>query len=350
MPFITRMQFIILGGNGFIGHFFTQSLLEAGHQVVVIHRGSRKITPHPQLVSVVMERRETERLARLIDHYRPDWLVDFIAYTAQDAWDWKGICEQFALPLLLISSGDVYEAYDVLQKQSLRPPLGMLTEEAPLRKQLFPYGQKANPADPDTPWQQYEKILVENLLRNTLPVPPTIARLALVYGPQDPRHRFAPYIKRMLDQRPYILLDQGKASWKWSRIFVRNAAHALQCLVEQGEKSRGKVYNLAEEAARTELEWLKILAEKLNWQGEICLCETHQLEPPLRENLRWEQDLLMDSSKIRTQLGYKELIPFVVGLEETITFEKIFHEESPQVLPMPYALEDRIYQRTLQAK
>jgi nucleoside-diphosphate-sugar epimerase len=44
----------------------------------------------------------------------------------------------------------------------------------------------------------------------------TVLRLPAVYGPGDPYRRFHPYIKRMLDLRPVILLDSTQYEWRWT--------------------------------------------------------------------------------------------------------------------------------------
>src|ERR1039458_10088652 len=66
-----------------------------------------------------------------------------------------------------------------------------LTEESPLRTTLHPYRNRpagSIPFDWVTP--DYDKILVERVVRSEPSLAATILRLPMVYGPGDPLHRF----------------------------------------------------------------------------------------------------------------------------------------------------------------
>jgi hypothetical protein len=64
--------------------------------------------------------------------------------------------------------------------------------------------------------------LVEQVLLAVADLPVTVLRLPAVYGPGDAQHRLRPYLQRMLDGRPGILLHEGQAAWRWTRGYVRN--------------------------------------------------------------------------------------------------------------------------------
>src|SRR5262249_33278795 len=100
-----------------------------------------------------------------------------------------------------------------------------LAEDALLRENLYPY--RAHAPGPADPMFDYEKILVERVVLSDPGLPGTVLRLPMVYGPGDPQHRLFPYLKRMDDRRPAILLTEGQAGWRWTRGYVENIAAAV---------------------------------------------------------------------------------------------------------------------------
>src|SRR5436190_8561175 len=86
---------------------------------------------------------------------------------------------------------------------------------------------------------------------NAPELPGTVLRLPAVYGPGDRQHRLFPYVQRMHDGRPAILLEHGRASWRWTRGYVENVARAIALAVVQ-EHATGLIYNVGEAEALTE--------------------------------------------------------------------------------------------------
>src|SRR5262249_10284904 len=97
----------------------------------------------------------------------------------------------------------------------------------------------------------YEKILVEQVVTGDTGLPATVLRLPMVYGPGDEQHRLAPYLKRMMDGGEVILLDEGMARWRCLRGYVEEVAAAI-ALAVTSPAAAGRVYNVAEPTAHTE--------------------------------------------------------------------------------------------------
>nr|WP_216638964.1 hypothetical protein [Paenibacillus sp. FJAT-26967] len=66
--------------------------------------------------------------------------------------------------------------------------------------------------------------------------------MPVVYGPNDPQHRFFNYLKRMEDKRPFIFLEEGFSNFRWTYGYVEDAAPAISCNVEW-ERINPKNYN-----------------------------------------------------------------------------------------------------------
>ncbi len=188
-------------------------------------------------------------------------------------------------------------------------------EDAPLRTVRYPYrAQAEGPAD-FRYW--YDKIPVKEIILSEPGLPGTVLRLPMVHGPGDPFHRLRAYVKRMVDKRPAILLDEQMARWRCARGEVENVAAAITlAVVDAG--AAGRVYNVAEGTARTEAEWAVKIGHVLGWQGRVVPIPRDRI--PTR--YRWEQSLDTDTRQIRQELGYAEPVTPGEALRRTIVWER----------------------------
>ncbi len=168
--------------------------------------------------------------------------------------------------------------------------------------------------------------------------PVTVVRLPAIHGPGDYLHRLYPYVKRMDDGRPAILLDQVEATWRWVRGYVEDIAHAL-ALATTAENAAGQVYNVAEAIAYSEAEWVHRIARVHGWSGEVVAVPPERLPPAMRPSERFDlrQDYAVDSSRIRRELGYTETIDTDEALRRTIRWER---EHPPGARPSQVGLQD----------
>lgn len=310
------MHFLMLGGTRFIGPHVVRSLVRLGHEVAVFHR-SQKGTGLPPAVRHIPGDRQ-----RLRDHvgdfagFAPDVVIDMIAFTQREAEELLATFRNMAGRLVVISSGDVYRAFGVvsgLQRGPIEPM--PLTEEAPLRDVFYLARQVE--LGPEDPLYDYEKIFVERTVLADPALPATILRLPMVYGPGDYQHRLYPYVKRMDDQRPVILLDEGAAGWRSPRGYVEDVALAI-VLAATSPSAAGRVYNVAEATSYTEAEWVRRIGEAIGWQGTVRTVRRGRLGIDINP----DQDLVMDTSRIRAELAYREEVPSNEALQRTIAWER----------------------------
>jgi nucleoside-diphosphate-sugar epimerase len=186
----------------------------------------------------------------------------------------------------------------------------------------------------------YDKIPIEQTYQAEPDLPATILRLPAVYGPNDYQHRLFPYVRRMVDQRRWIILDEQGSRWRWSRTFVSNAAEAITRAVVD-DRSAGRVYNVAEPRAFTEEEWIRAVGEAYGWSGEIVALPGDDVPDHLRdEDLNFGQDLVVDTARIRRELGYHELVEQRPALEATIQWELDNLPDDMPNHPIDYEAED----------
>jgi nucleoside-diphosphate-sugar epimerase len=328
------MRALLIGGTHFIGPPLVRRLVRRGHAVAVFHRG-RTHADLPAEVRTVLGDRD-----RLADHtaelrrFRPQVVIDMIAYTEPHACGLLEVFRGFAERAVVLSSGDVYRAYGVFHGTEPGPVEPVpLKEDAPLRGVPFPY--RAMAAGPDDLAYSYDKIPVERAVLGEPSLPGTVLRLPMVHGPGDYQHRLWPYLKRMDDGRPAILLDKVLAGWRCTRGYVEDVAAAI-ALAATDPRAAGRVYNVGEAAALTEAEWVRAVGEAAGWKGEVVAVPRGRL--PVPGNLA--QDIVTDTSRIRQELGYREEVPPQEALRQAVAWERA--SPAAEAPPFDYAAEDRI--------
>jgi nucleoside-diphosphate-sugar epimerase len=161
----------------------------------------------------------------------------------------------------------------------------------------------------------------------------------MVYGPGDPLHRLHPIIKRIDDGRPAILLQQEAAAWRGPRGYVENVAAAI-ALAAVSARAAGRIYNIAEPAAYSELEWAQNVGRVAGWNGTILALASEQTPAHLQIAHNAAQHWTVSSARIREELGYSEPIPFDAALERTIAWERANPPVEIDPKQFDYAAED----------
>lgn len=338
------MRVLVIGGTNFIGPHVITQLHRQGHELTVYHRGVHE----PDLPSAVRHI-HSSRAAIPILHFPsalsdppPDVVLHMFPVGAEDSRTAVARFTGITQRIVAVSSGDVYRAYGRLLNTEPGPPEPMpLQEDAPLRETHFPYREAA--AGPMDWTYHYDKVLAERaLLESSLPA--TILRLPAVYGPGDPHHRLRPYVRRIQNQRPVILIDALQAGWRWTHGYVEDVARAIAAAVVDS-RATGKVYNVGEASTPTMAERVHRIGRLMGWRGQLRSMNREGLPPHLHLPFEARQDLVMDSRRIRVELDYTEAVSDEEGLRRTIEYE-----QRSQVVPgdpgvQEYAAEDEAVQR-----
>ena len=323
------MKVLILGGTGFIGPHVVRRLVEDGHKVTIFHRGETE-TELPKSVQHVHG--NFANFADSLENLRalsPDVIVDMVPFREEDAQrlkSFKGVARR----VIAISSGDVYRAFGRIWRTEPGPPDPTpLTEDSPLREKLSHAGL------------DYNKTAVEREITGDRDLTVTILRLPATHGPGDQQHRLFKHLKRMDDCRPFIVLDEALARWRWSRGYVENVAHAI-ALAVINEAAAGRIYNVADTTAFTEADWVRQIARVHGWRGEVIALPGEQLAPSLRSDaFDLRQQYVLDTSRIRRELGYAEEASFDEALRRTIEWERANPPDKVDPKEFDYAAEDR---------
>jgi nucleoside-diphosphate-sugar epimerase len=325
------MRVLVIGGTRFIGPHVVRQLHRMGHDVALLHRGQTEAELPADVIHVHGDQQNLEAFGARFRQLAPDVVLNMVLFGEQDARTFVTIFHRIARRVIAISSQDVYRAYGRLWRTEPGPPDPVpLTEDSPLRQRLYPHRGTFD-------WgQDYEKILVERVVMGNPALPGTILRLPMVYGPND-GHRIFPYLKRMDDERPAILLRDVQARWRWSRGYVENVAEAIALAIVD-DRAAGRIYNVAEPEALSEEEWVRKIGNAARWNRPIITVPKHDL--PGKFDLDFEQHWVVDTSRIRDELGYAESIPRDEALRRTIAWERAHPPEQVDPTDFDYAAED----------
>lgn len=336
------MKILVIGGTRFIGRATTKQLVEQGHDVAVFHRGSSPLDLEG-IQHIFGDRKNLDWFRGMFKKFAPEVVIDMLPMTEANARNFVETFRGLAARSIIISSMDVYRAYDVLrgvESEPLEPT--PFDEAAPLRTKIYPYrGESLRAEDDPMKWvDEYDKILVEHVSAGEPELPATILRLPMVYGEGDYQHRVYEYLKRMDDKRPAIVLDEVAAQWQTSRGYVENVAAAIVRAAED-ERAAGKTYNVADADVMTEVEWIKQIARAADWHGKIMVVPAEKMPEALRFQGNARQSLVGDTSRIRKQIEYHEPISTDEALKNTVAWERA-NPPTAEAAQFDYALEDTV--------
>jgi nucleoside-diphosphate-sugar epimerase len=337
------MNIFIIGGTRLIGPAIVRRLHEAGHAVTIFHRGETEAELPSDITVIHGDRARLKNFKKQILATNPELVLDMICLTERDAVDLMSVFDGVARRLVVASSCDVYRNIELLRGIGETPPdSARLTEDAPLREELYPYREYA--ADKYDWRYHYDKILVEAVVTGGEKLPATVLRLPMVYGPRDYQHRLYSYIKRMDDKRPAIILESPRLDTRWIRGYVENMAAAIVTAVSD-ERSANEIYNVGEPEARTEKDWITAIGSAIGWTGDVVGVDAERLPDSLRTNMRFEYHLDVNCARFYQELYFTEPVSFADGLRETIAWERANPPEI-KARDYDYAAEDEVLKST----
>jgi nucleoside-diphosphate-sugar epimerase len=254
----------------------------------VVHRGDHEPDGLVPADHAHVDRHDGTALAAALKPFDPEALVDISGMNAAAADAALGAVGA-SVKLIAISSGDVYRAYDGLHSDRTTDALP-LTEESPLRERRFVDGP------------QYENLEMEE---RYLPRGATVLRLGAVYGEHDYQRRFEFILRRVRAGRRQIPVGSGQ--FLFSRVYVGDVAAAVSLAL--GGDFPGAFNVVEPSTAPYRLFAEQILAAADAADVELVKVRDDLLPEDLSLTGALSQDLLMDSLKARTVLGWAPTDP-----------------------------------------
>jgi nucleoside-diphosphate-sugar epimerase len=279
----------MLGGTRFIGRAITCALVDAGHDVLVVHRGEAEPDDLPPVQHLHVDRADLGSAAGELRAFAPDGVIDTIAMTAADADAALAVLPE-GIRLVVLSSMDVYRAYSGLLTGTATDPVPA-DETSPVREQRYPYGG------------DYEKLDVEEryLARGG-----TVCRLPMVYGERDGQRREEFILRRVRAGRTRIPFGPGNGLL--TRGYVDDVAQGVRLALESSAAT-GEVFNLGERRTATVRLWARMILDAAGADAELVAVPDDVLPEDLGLSAALPQHLMCDSAKARRLLGWQDSDP-----------------------------------------
>jgi nucleoside-diphosphate-sugar epimerase len=292
------MRLLVLGGTRFIGDRIVRAAQRRGDEVTIVHRGSTEPADGPagdalagHGAHIHIDRVDFAAIAARVGALRPDAVIDTCAMSQADA---DSVLPHLPdVPIILLSSMDVYWAYELLLADEGGQPVP-ITEDADLRRGRYPLRGHIEGHD------DYDKLHVEPayLARGG-----TVLRLAAIYGELDPQRREEFILRRVRAGRKRIPVGAG--TWLWTRAYVADVASAVLAALDAPAVAAGQVFNVGELATDTMREHAQRILRSAECDAELVTVPDEDVPADLAVTRSAAQHFLCDSGKLARTLGWQ---------------------------------------------
>jgi nucleoside-diphosphate-sugar epimerase len=326
------MEALVVGGTGPTGPFLVNGLIERGYRVTILHRGTHEI---PEIPPGVEHIHADPHFRETIDPAIGDRSFDLVVATYGRIRVIAEALERKAKRFIAIGGVACYRGY-------FEPSA------------LFPAGLKT-PTPEDAPVvatedEQRFAWLIATTEQAVLRSHPNAAvfRYPYVYGPYQLVPREWSVMRRILDQRPYIIVADGGLSLM-THGYAGNLAHAVLLAVDNPKASAGQIYNCGDERQLTVRQVVEVIAREMKHEWEIVSVPDRVgiAARPLSLN-SGPNHRVMDLFKIKTDLGYRDPIPAEEGIVRSVRWylqnqpERGGEIEKRLQDPFDYPAEDKL--------
>jgi UDP-glucose 4-epimerase len=288
------MRVVILGGTQFIGARIVAALTARDDEVILVHRGEHEPADPGEIRHIHADRADFPSISSQIRTLRPDAVIDTCAMTLADA--------DAVLPhlpdsrLVLLSSMDIYRAYELLLSGESGEPVP-LDEKAEPRRQRYPLRGHLEGRD------DYDKLDVEPgyLARGG-----TVLRLAAIYGEHDPQRREEFILRRVRARRSRIPVGTG--TFLWTRGYVGDVASAVLAVLDQ-PAAAGEILNVGDPVTDTMRDYAQRILAASGHDAELVTVPDDRIPEDLRLTRNVAQHFLCDCRKAMDLLGWRPADP-----------------------------------------
>lgn len=302
----------------FIGRAIVTDLAEAGHDVMVCHRGDHEPEgpPFDSIRHLHCDRGDLASHRGELEQFAPEAMIDCRALGQADSQAAVD-CFEEGVRLVVLSSMDVYRALTGLVTNQLLEPVPV-TETSAVRDERYPYRGQVPGMD------DYDKLDVEEVYLGRGGVS---LRLPMVSGPYDYQRREEPILRRVRAERKRIPVGDG--GWLNTRGFVRDIGTAARLAVETPAAGvEGEIFNICEAQTWPMSRVVQEILDAAGSDAELVRVPHDALPPDLGLTGHVAQHFVVSSDKARRVLGYTDT-PREEAMKATVSW----HLENPPSLP-----------------
>lgn len=321
---------LVVGGTGPTGHYIVNGLLDRGFAVAILHTG----------------RHEVEEIPESVEHIHTDPFDETALEEALRGRTWDVVIATYGRlratarvfvgrtgKFISVGGGPAYRGY--MNAEAVFPT-GM----------LVPVSEDALKTRSEEEDGKGFRVLKSEEVVFDLHPEATHYRYPYIYGRYQIMPREWPIVRRILDGRKTLILPDGGHYLNHHGAAV-NMAHAVLLAVDQPGAARGKIYNCGDDKVLSLRQVVEVCCRALDAELEI-VSMPYEVAVSARPMVGqpWTSHRVFDLTKIRTDLGYADVVDPVTALSEAALWlaRNGISERGEKTLqdPFDYAAEDRL--------
>lgn len=286
------MKALVIGGTGPTGHLIVNGLIGRGYQVAMLHTGKHEVDEiPPEVEHIHTDPFSEDALKHALGVRTFDLTLAAYGRLRRIATVMLGRTGRF----LSIGGAPAYRGYmnpNVLKPRGMPIPAHEDAELVPIE------------AEDAKGWRVAQ---TEQAVFDVHP-DATHFRYPYLYGPYQIGPREWCVVRRILDGRRCIIVPEDGLSLNHAG-YVENVAHAVLMAIDTPEVSSGQIYNCGDSRVLTIRQIVETIAEALSYDLEIVSMPSRfavSARPMLAQP--WTSHRVLDLSKLKSQLGYADLV------------------------------------------
>ena len=308
-------RYLVTGGAGFIGSNFVRYLVEKYPQSKVInldkltYAGNKDnlvdIECNPNYHFVQVDIADNEKVFEVFETFKPDFIVNFAAESHNDR---SVLNPKIFLETNVLGTQNLLEACRKFKVERFHH---ISTDEVFGSLELdddFSWDEDFS-YQPRTPYSA-SKAAADHVVKayfHTYDVPITISNCCNNYGPYQYPEKLIPlFVTNALENKPLPLFKSSKNTREW--IHVLDHCAAIDLILQKGKL--GETYNVGTSVEKSVEEITSLILSGLN--------KPDSLKKYVEDRASHDKRYLLDSSKIKNELGWKPEFDFAEGMKKTI--------------------------------
>lgn len=331
------MKALLVGGTGPTGPHLANGLVERGYELTLFNRGLHSAPNLPEHQHIRADPHFRETIDEALAGKEFDVVVATYGRIRHLAEALSGRCRQF------ISVGGTPAYLGMLAPEKCRP----FGARVPAREDEGLATEKFGEDEPSARfsnmiWDTEQKIMA---VAGKGGFSATHFRYPRIYGPRQPSPPEWAIVKRVLDGRKHMILPDGGLEIQ-PRCAAINAAHSVLLAIDKPAQADAQIFNCADDDQFTWRQIVEIIVDIVGGDMQVYSMPERLAKPAraLSPLQNVPSHCLLDTSKIRALLGYKDVIPAREALLESIQWllSNPIADDQFSRDPFNYAAEDRL--------
>ena len=288
------MNALVIGGTGPSGPHIVNGLIERGYDIAVLHGGQHEAGFMQPVEHIHTDPHFAETLEAGLRGRTFDVAVATYGRIRLVAEVMKGKTQR----LITAGGGGIYAQRNDPRWGPLGAPM-VVSEDGPLSD---------DPEGPRLPYMMWvtEQAVMQGHREGHYNA--TIFRYPQIYGPNALASPEWSIVRRILESRRHFILSSGGEARR--RAFGQNAAHAVLLGVDKEREFGGQVYNVREEVQYSQRQTVELIARVMHHDWELVEMPAALANRAYRGSgaQGGGAGFDFDITKIRTQLGYRDVV------------------------------------------